>query len=215
MTFQKNKRIYYIIATVSTLLIIGIIILLHSHKEKVEVKSVHWSHTTSVQRYQLVSDEGWEVPSGAENVENHGSRIHHYNRVVKGSHFERDYGCPKTTITSTCGREVTDYRDEPVYQTWCSWKIFAWRWNRDVVVSGNSIETWWANDAQIALNKNIQPRENEMAARTSATYTVNLIGLESGKKYEYNPETLEEFKSLFPSAIKTANISLIGITLDK
>lgn len=70
-------------------LVVGLIIwLLTPRYVEAEVTAVAWTSTVTVERYQVIKEEGWDTPSDGFNVKNHGSRVHHYERVQVGSHQE-------------------------------------------------------------------------------------------------------------------------------
>lgn len=51
-----------------------------------KVQSVSWLGTVHVERYSRFPDSGWYAPGDAEDVHLEGSRIHHYDHVLVGSH---------------------------------------------------------------------------------------------------------------------------------
>ena len=66
-------------------LICGIVwMLVHKRLVDLEVTSVGWSQTVSVERYQQITQSGWDedMPSDAANVRNEGSQVHHYEKVL-------------------------------------------------------------------------------------------------------------------------------------
>ncbi len=72
-------------AIVAGALLIGLLwFLFHKRPVDIEVTSVEWTQTVTVERYKLVSESGWDenMPSDAANVVNEGSRIHHYDKVL-------------------------------------------------------------------------------------------------------------------------------------
>jgi hypothetical protein len=70
-------------------LIIGLVwMLFHKRPVDLEVTSVEWTQTVSVERYRQVAQSGWDedMPRDAADVKNEGSRIHHYDQVL--DHYE-------------------------------------------------------------------------------------------------------------------------------
>lgn len=52
------------------------------------VSSTAWHRGIVVERRIIIRDEGWNSPDDAFNLVDQGSRIHHYDKVVSGSHTE-------------------------------------------------------------------------------------------------------------------------------
>ncbi len=113
-----------------------------------------------------------------------------------------------------CSIEVQDYRSEPVMQTWYSWNVWQWDWNRDVVTSGNSVETWWPSDEKLALRVSLLPREDERVVRKNEKY-MTVFTSKSGRVLKYAPKSLAEFVSLNIGTEKMLNVSLIDVQLVK
>ncbi len=67
------------------LTIVGLFWYFMPRTAKVVVQDVQWTCTIPLQEYQYNSHEGWDFPSGAENVSSE-SRIHHYDKVL--DHYE-------------------------------------------------------------------------------------------------------------------------------
>ena len=71
------------------------------------VMDVVWEYKVLIDRYQIWRHEGWDTDPGAFDIRNEGSRIHHYDRVVSGSHqepYQESYTCGETCTTTprTC-----------------------------------------------------------------------------------------------------------------
>lgn len=67
----------------------------------VHVSAVSWNHAVKIERYQVWHREGWVADNGAFNIHDDGSRIHHYDHVLVGSHQE-GYSDPQA-----CGQDCT------------------------------------------------------------------------------------------------------------
>lgn len=72
-----------------------------------EVISIHWERRVVIYRYQLNPEDGWKPPSNAIDVQQQGTRVHHYDRVKVGSHTEsypEQYACGRDcqTIPGSC-----------------------------------------------------------------------------------------------------------------
>lgn len=71
------------------------------------VASVSWERSVKIERHEKVHDSGWQVPSGAENVNNLGSRVYDHEKVAQGTHqeaYEVKVKCGQTceTVKGKC-----------------------------------------------------------------------------------------------------------------
>jgi len=71
------------------------------------VGDVIWEYRVYIDRYQIWRRDGWGTDIGAFDIRNEGSRIHHYDRVVAGSHqepYSESYTCGESCSTTprTC-----------------------------------------------------------------------------------------------------------------
>lgn len=89
--------------------------------------------------------------------------------------------------------EVPRIKDVPVYQTWYTWKIHKWVWNRDVPVTGHTNEVSWPTDADIALNHNCAVGETERVS-LAASYSITFSN--KNENWKYNPSSLAEYQEL-------------------
>jgi hypothetical protein len=102
-----------------------------------EITSMRWEHVIEIEDYQARHGEGWDetVPGGAYN-EHCSDRERGTRRVEDGSHQEcRDVDQGDGSMRRDC-HQVTDYRDEPVYDRWCTYTFDSWAHARDVTASG-------------------------------------------------------------------------------
>lgn len=72
-----------------------------------EVSSVSWAYKVHIDRYQVWHRDGWSADPGAFDIRNEGQRVHHYDKVVSGSHqepYSESYSCGETCTTTprTC-----------------------------------------------------------------------------------------------------------------
>ncbi len=81
--FKYNIKHIAIILLVSTILGIGSWLLFRTKIINAQVDTVAWAHMVHVERYQKVSDSGWqnEIPSDAVDTEYIDLRHHHYDKV--------------------------------------------------------------------------------------------------------------------------------------
>lgn len=98
-TVTPTKRLGMVAAIVAiAAIVIGAWLLFRTIELNSGVRSVAWTHTVSVERNRLVREEGWSVPTGAEEAQNLGLRFHYLDHRMVGSHQEA-YDDPQP-----CGR---------------------------------------------------------------------------------------------------------------
>lgn len=144
------------------------------------VTDASWTYTTRVDRYQVVTREGFNVQNGAFDVHNWGPRYHHDEPEVYYSFWD--------------GKWKT--RMKPVYRDWFQWKIWDWQFNRNVVESSHDLsEAWFSNPDKVALNVNLSKGEQERA-NTSAQYDLVCQDVHDSKWYTLHPGSLDELRNL-------------------
>lgn len=98
--------------------------------------------------------------------------------------------CSPKTCTRTAHRTVTDYRDEPRYQTWYSWNVWDWAFNRTVRHAGHTQEPSWPSQEELAAT--LAAGEKERHRREEA-YTVLFVETD-GDRHTYEPKSLGDFQ---------------------
>lgn len=88
-----------------TVVVLGLLLWLVFRTKVVEadVTAVTWEYRVHIDRYQVWRREGWHTDNGAFDVHNEGQRIHHYDKVVSGSHqesYQESYSCGETCTTT-------------------------------------------------------------------------------------------------------------------
>jgi hypothetical protein len=98
-----------VIAAVAGVTLLALIFFLVFRTKTLDatVSAVAWSRTVSVDRYQVYGHEGWSPGGGAFDVQDRGSRVHHYDHVLVGHHrepYQESYTCGETctTVRGTC-----------------------------------------------------------------------------------------------------------------
>ena len=99
--------------------------------------------------------------------------------------------CTTRYCSRTRTREEPVYREEPRYQTWYAWRVWDWGHDRTVTHQGDSTETTWPGDAEIAPRAPLAAREQERNHR-EACYSVT-FGYED-EHADVEPASLEQFR---------------------
>jgi hypothetical protein len=88
------------------LLILGLWAIFRTRIVQAHVSAVCWEHKVSVDRYQLWVNEGWDPPAGAIDPHVDRKKIHHYDHVKSGFHYEErwsaPYDCHCKTVPGEC-----------------------------------------------------------------------------------------------------------------
>lgn len=178
-------------------------------------------------RYAIYYNDGFEVPQGAFNVKNEGTRFHHYDRVFDhmedqtstnwqscGSDCFGTVCTPKQCLVTT-HQQVPVYRDEAVYRDYYSWRRWEWRHNRNVKAVGLlGQDIRWPSEEEVALGKHVDRALGE-DEKTSAESFYLIRFVHRDDVWSYKPKTLEEFKRFKLGGKSLIRVSLLsGILTD-
>lgn len=189
-----------------------------------EVSDVSWEYKVLIDRYQVWHRDGWYTDPGAFDVRNEGPRIHHYDKVVSGSHqepYSETYSCgqdcsttPRTCTsnkngsatctggdrvctTRTCTR--TAYRTVTDYRDeprYQDWYSWSvWDWGYNRTVIEAAHDLEPRWPKPERLTAVLQPGEKERERRQEL-YKVTFSASDR-KSYQIEPRSLSEFTS-FP-----------------
>ncbi|NLX09230.1 MAG: hypothetical protein GXY36_06205 [Chloroflexi bacterium] len=140
MGLKKSHLIVLAVLVIIGIIVAGIIYALTYRKDvSGEIVAMGWERMVDIEIYGPVSDGSWQnsVPGDAYDKrcydKKSGSR-----QVPSGSHEEcRDVDMGDGSFQRQC-TTVTDYRDEPVYDTWCDYKVNRWTYARTVSATGST-----------------------------------------------------------------------------
>lgn len=81
-----SRRRWIVPTAVATVLGAAFLIffLFRTREVQAEVVATRWDRTVSVDRYQVVTEEGWDPPDDSVSTEDLGRRVHHYDKVLTG-----------------------------------------------------------------------------------------------------------------------------------
>lgn len=140
-TFLGLRRREWLIFGAVALLalaVVGIIFALTYRQEVTgTVEALNWERTVEIEDYQPRTGSNWrdELPGDAYNLDCR-TRQRGTRRVQTGSHQDcRDVAQGDGSFRREC-RTVKEYRNEPVYDTWCGYRVDRWEHRRDAVASG-------------------------------------------------------------------------------
>ena len=123
-----DKEGYFIIAGISIILI-GLVSLFTwmftSSTEECDVVDSYWTHITRVERYQIVTREGFDVQPGAFNVLPLGMRFHHTETETYYDYLDNKWHMRTKDV------------DMPYYR----WNIWDWNFNRNVSETRRDFKT--------------------------------------------------------------------------
>ncbi|NPA44372.1 MAG: hypothetical protein GXO49_02455, partial [Chlorobi bacterium] len=135
---------------------------------KVEVVGTHWERKIEIERYLLLTENGWSIPPGGQLISQHKA-IHHYNQIQTGTvtktrniHVKvgtETYVCGKRDLGNGyfedryCTRDIYETRTEtyeepvykqiPVYKTEYTYKIWRWKKANPLKEKGNDFKPKW------------------------------------------------------------------------
>lgn len=122
---------------VAALLVAGVFAFTYRQDTSGTVTQLTWERSIEIEEFGPVSDGAWDesVPADAYN-ENCYRKQRSTRKVETGSHQEcKDVDQGDGSFRREC-RTVKDYRNEPVYDTWCDYKVDRWHHGRTVAVDG-------------------------------------------------------------------------------
>lgn len=100
--------------------------------------------------------------------------------------------CVSKTCERTAYRIVPDYEDQPRYQEWYSWRVWAWGHERSVGSSGSTLTVAWPSDEQVRLNAGLSEGEKEREQSREEHYHVFFDS--KSDTFEYEPKSVDEFQ---------------------
>lgn len=160
----------------------GIFFFTRTEAQTVTVAGHTWEREIRIEQYQAVRDSDWQdnVPSGAYN-RSCERRERDTRRVPDGEECRterRDNGDGTFTEREVC---ETVYRDEPVYDQWCTYSVDEWDYERSITTTGTLDESpaWGTVDLACTATR----RGCEREADRRETYTVTFSGTD-GETYD-------------------------------
>jgi hypothetical protein len=134
-----KMQLWIIAGVVLIVAIVAGIIYAVTYRKKVEgrVENLTWERVIDIEDYRPRDDGDWQrsMPSEAYGRDCYDKQ-NGTKKVQVGSHEE----CSQVkqgdgTFERVC-EDVPDYEDQPVYETWCDYKIDRWEKAREVTASG-------------------------------------------------------------------------------
>lgn len=170
----RNRKMWLVgaLAGAAFLIAISLYALLKTKSVVLTVTGFDWKRTISVESYQTVTEEDWDVPAGGREKD-HWREVHHYDRVLDhyvtktervcqqiqsgteryvcgkrnlGNGYFEDKYCERPTYREDCRNETRSepvYRDEPVYRTKYRYEIERWKHDRTEQASGADQKPQW------------------------------------------------------------------------
>lgn len=171
----RKNQLWIAAGIVALVLIVAGIVYAVSYRSSAtgEVVRLTWERTVSIEDFQPRAGSGWRdsLPGDAYSL-SCTERQRGTRKVPDGSHEEcRDVDLGDGAFRREC-RTVTDYRDEPVYDTWCSYRVDRWDYARQVASQGEgkSPPPVWPS---YQLAQGIGRYGEERAAGQAESYTVH------------------------------------------
>jgi hypothetical protein len=116
----------------------GVFAVTYSKETSGEITKMSWERTIDIEAFQSRSEGSWDesVPGDAYSKSCHEKQRSTRN-VPDGSHEEcRNIDQGDGSFRRDC-KTVQDYRSEPVYDTWCDYRVDRWGYARSVNANGN------------------------------------------------------------------------------
>lgn len=165
----------------------------------VEVVGAKWERQIEVERYLLLTESDWSVPSGGKLISQRQA-VHHYNKIQTGTvtrtrnvqvrvgtetyvcgkrdlgngYFEDEYCTRDIYETQTETYEEPVYREDPVYRILYTYSIWRWKKTEPLKKSGRDFKAFWP----IVSGSKIRPTDS------IEKYTLFIITPKGTKKEE-------------------------------
>ncbi len=206
-TISKKVKIgcLYLPASIIGLVVMFFILAkLFTTPINVEVVGSHWERKIEVERYLLLTESDWSVPSGGKLISQHQA-IHHYVKIQTGTVTKtRDIQVKVGTETYVCGKrdlgngyfedeyctrdvyetrtetyEEPVYREDPIYRTKYTYSIWRWKKSEPLKKGGGNFKANWP----VVSGEKIRPTDS------IEKYSITIIthkGTKKEEKLKYN-----------------------------
>lgn len=182
-----------------------------TEETSVEVVGHSWEREIEILTFQTVRDSTWRdsIPSGAYDISSCSRRQSGTNRIPDGQ------TCETRRVDNGDGtfREVrdcrTNYREEPVYEDYCDYKIDKWVVTDTVSVDGDSFSDapFWP---EVSLNRTGDCLGCQKTGDRDEKYVVKLKDSQTGKTYTCDFDRESDWQK-YPMGTKwTLEISKLG-----
>ncbi len=225
-TRTKVRDVLRVSAVLIVLLLLGFF-LFHTRKVDTRVSRYHWSRRIDIEVYAQVHEEGWSLPAGAYNVDSE-SRVREYREITETRTRTRTIHHPQTCYRDLgngaveeydCGHDSTETEEyqvvvgeEPIYDTWYSYDIDKWVYQRSVEAAGDDQAPYWPT--YVLADEGHQRLGAERVGRRSESYEVFLETVETNSKGEHDiftyHATLDEFLRFKTGEIYTIQVNHFG-----
>lgn len=215
------------IVSIVLLFMMGLWLLLSPSTVTLNVTSIHWTHTTNIEKYKEVYENDWMLPSDAR-LDHTSKEIKKYESVLDNYKTEtytekvqtgtksvvkyKDNGNGTFTeytvqepvyenVTKT--REVPVYKDVPIYSTKYYYYVYKWVPDHNAVTQGYDKNTYWSE-----LNLDDNEREGKKTTKYEIT---GLIDSKDTKTYELDYSLWKQFEQGKDYRVKTSFGRILSI----
>lgn len=201
----KMRPVFAVLAGMIAIMSIVLSFTMDFKKEGL-IEDLAWSRSIGIERIVTLAEAGWDRPIDAYDVASQ-RKIRTYKTVTIGYRTEtrtsteryqsgtESYSCGQESLgngyfrTKTCTRatystrpvttshQVPITKEQPVWDTWYSYKVDRWRETRRVPAAGGDTEPEWP---EITLEEG----ERAGVKKSSYTYVVSLDGERKSGKME-------------------------------
>ena len=158
------------VAAILGLIVVVLVAVFWTREAALQVTGHSWTRSVAIEVYGPTPGEAWcdSMPSGAYDVSRHQEK-RSTNKVADGedcSTKQVDQGDGTFKEVEEC---KTRYREEPVYDDKCTFKVDKWSKDRSVDASGNDLSPRWPD---VALRRAGSCVGCEREGARDATYTL-------------------------------------------
>ncbi len=192
--------------------IVAVLLLTWSKPTTATAMSHSWSREVEVEVFKAVQESGWcdSKPSSAYDSSS-TEKVRSHDKIPDGEDCTTvrvDNGDGTFSEKEKC---TTKYREEPVYDDWCTYKIDRWEVGRTERATGGGTtpEPEWP---RVSLSKTGTSLGAEREGKKTETYVVHFVDAENNKtECEYD---IGKWQSIADGSEWKAEASVLAGTLD-
>ena len=206
---RRTWAIAGLVALVALCVVVVGVLVFYRQETQGTVTGLTWERIIEIESFQPQSGAGWDetVPADAYG-RSCSERQRGTRKVQVGSHEEcRDVDQGDGSFRREC-RSVPDYKEEPVYDRWCTYTVDRWSVAREVKASGAGSDpppAWPSYQLAGGTGKYGQERVGRQIER----YTVQ-VRTEGGDEKACTFDTMEDWTPYRVGMAVELEVSLVG-----
>lgn len=211
---SRGAKIAIIVGSIALLIGVLVAVLVFWKKEvALEVDRLTWERTIAVERFDTVSESAWcdQMPRGAFSVSK-SKEVRETKKVPDGKTCTKRRKDNKDGTFKEVQECKTKYREEPVYDMKCRYRIDRWKTVRTEEAQGQGRDpapSW----PTVTLAKKGNCRGCEREGRRREIYTIHLVDASEGETHECDVDA-ERWNAVDVGSRFKAEVGIVSSSLD-